>query len=305
MNHINSFLGSPCFQLHTRLFSFGILRYAFLFLLMSFVVVTIVTSSISMVVNTEATIAPTTEVVWKDIPYDVSLTNIVFWVLVMGSTLFVVQLNKCGQGGLWNFLTGKYLKPKDQERIFMFLDLKSSTAIAEELGHRRFFEFISDFIADATIPILNNHGEIYQYVGDEIVISWRIDKGQFDPYCIQCFFDIKNQIEQLSGKYLEKFDVVPVFKAGLHYGNVTVGEVGVAKKDLIFSGDVLNTTSHIQTKCNEYDAELLISSDLAGKLTAEAYELNRIGDVWLKGKQVQVELNSVHLMVSPVGQLTV
>jgi len=64
----------------------------------------------------------------------------------------------------------KYLKPKDEKRIFMFLDLKSSTTIAEEIGHRRYFEFISDFIADVTTPILNNHGEIYQYVGDEIVI---------------------------------------------------------------------------------------------------------------------------------------
>jgi len=192
----------------------------------------------------------------------------------------------------------KYLRTKDEERIFMFLDLKSSTTIVEEIGHRRYFEFISDFIADATTPILNNHGEIYQYVGDEIVISWRMDKNQFNPHCIQCFFDIKSQIEQLSAKYQAKFDVVPEFKAGLHYGNVTVGEVGVVKKDLIFSGDAINTTAHIQTKCNEYDAELLISSDLVGKLTTEAYEIKRIGDIRLKGKQVLVELNSVHLMVS-------
>lgn len=192
----------------------------------------------------------------------------------------------------------KYLRPKDEERIFMFLDLKSSTTIAEEIGHRRYFEFISDFITDATTSILNNHGEIYQYVGDEIVISWRMDKNQFNPHCIQCFFDIKNQIEQLSAKYLAKFDVVPEFKAGLHYGIVTVGEVGVVKKDLIFSGDVVNTTAHIRTKCNEYDSELLISSDLAGKLATEKYEMRRIGEIRLKGKQVLVELNSVHLTVA-------
>ncbi len=189
----------------------------------------------------------------------------------------------------------KYLRPKDEERIFMFLDLKASTTIAEEIGHRRYFEFMSDFITDATTPILNNHGEIYQYVGDEIVISWRMDNGQFDPHCIQCFFDIKNKIDQLSAKYKAKFDVVPTFKAGLHYGYVTVGEVGVVKKDLIFSGDAVNTTAHIRTKCNEYNAELLISSDLAGKLTTEGYEMKRIGDIRLKGKQVPVELNSVHI----------
>ena len=192
----------------------------------------------------------------------------------------------------------EYTRPRDEERIFMFLDLKASTAIAEEIGHRLYFEFMSDFIADATTPILDNHGEIYQYVGDEIVISWRMDKGQFDPHCIQCFFDIKNQIDQLSAKYQAKFDVVPAFKAGLHYGNVTVGEVGVIKKDLIFSGDAVNTTAHIRTKCNEYDAELLISSVLAEKLNTDEYDVKRIGDIQLKGKQALVELNSVHLTVS-------
>ena len=188
--------------------------------------------------------------------------------------------------------------PKDEERIFMFLDLKASTTIAEKIGHRRYFDFMSDFITDATTPILNNHGEIYQYVGDEIVISWRMDKGEFDPHCIQCFFDIKNQIDQLSAKYLAKFDVVPEFKAGLHYGNVTVGEVGVIKKELIFSGDAVNTTAHIRTKCNEYGAELLISTNLAEKLNTEAYEIKQLGDIRLKGKQTLVELNSVHLTVS-------
>ena len=125
-----------------------------------------------------------------------------------------------------------------------------------------------------------------------------MDQGQFDPHCIQCFFDIRNQIEQLSAKYQAKFDVVPEFKAGLHYGKVTVGEVGVVKKRLDFLGDALNTTAHIRTKCNEYNAELLISSDLAAKLTTEAYEMKRIGEIRFKGKQVSVELNSVHLTVS-------
>lgn len=190
-----------------------------------------------------------------------------------------------------------YFKPKDEKRIFMFLDLTSSTAIAEEMGHRRYFEFVSDFIADATLPILNNYGEIYQYVGDEIVISWSMDQDRFDPHCIQCFFDIKDTISQLSDEYQAKFDLVPEFKAGLHYGEVTVGEVGLVKKDLIFIGDALNTTAHIRSKCNEYSAELLISSDLASKLTTEAYEMRQIGGTRLKGKQAPVELHSVHLAV--------
>lgn len=193
-------------------------------------------------------------------------------------------------------MMGKYRIPKEEERIFMFLDLKASTVIAEKIGHRRYFEFMSDFIADTTAPILNNFGEIYQYIGDEIVVSWKADKDQFDPHCINCFFDIKLRISQAADKYLEKYDVVPTFKAGLHYGSVTVGEVGVIRRDLIFSGDTVNTTAHIQSKCNEYNAELLISTNLLEKLTAERFEISPLGEVNLKGKRQSIGLNSVHLI---------
>ena len=190
---------------------------------------------------------------------------------------------------------GKYRIAREEERIFMFLDLKSSTVIAEEMGHRRYFEFMSEFIADATIPIMKNHGEVYQYVGDEIVICWKTEKGNFDPHCIKCFFDIKERIQHDSAKYIKRYGKVPTFKAGMHFGEVMVGEVGVIKRDLIMSGDAVNTTAHIQSKCNDYDAELLMSTVLVDKLSTTIYQVNPLGAVWLKGKRSPIELNSVHI----------
>ncbi|MCB0535829.1 MAG: hypothetical protein KDD14_26735, partial [Saprospiraceae bacterium] len=85
---------------------------------------------------------------------------------------FIRQMNyKFGPGMLWNMLAGKYHKPREEERIFMFLDLKSSTTIAEQLGHIHFSRFIQDCFFDLTEVVLRHKVDIYQYVGDEAVLS--------------------------------------------------------------------------------------------------------------------------------------
>ena len=79
--------------------------------------------------------------------------------------------DKFGPGILWKFITGKYYHPRQEERIFMFLDLKSSTTIAEKMNSKKFFELLKEIFSDITEPILNSQGEIYQYVGDEVIIT--------------------------------------------------------------------------------------------------------------------------------------
>ena len=83
---------------------------------------------------------------------------------------------KLGPGILFQYLTGKYFKPREEERIFMFMDLKSSTAIAEKAGHIMYSKLIQDCYQELTTPVKDNKGEIYQYVGDEVVICWKTKK---------------------------------------------------------------------------------------------------------------------------------
>ena len=61
----------------------------------------------------------------------------------------------------------------------MFIDLKDSTPIAEKLGHKDYFRFIRDFIYFISIALIEYNGRIYQYVGDEIVVSWPYQRQQF------------------------------------------------------------------------------------------------------------------------------
>lgn len=90
-----------------------------------------------------------------------------------------------------------YRKPfSEVERIFMFLDIRSSTTIAEELGHVQYFALLNDFFRDIAEPISKNKGHIYQYVGDEVVVSWPLDDGLNNANCLKCFFDIGDIMEK-------------------------------------------------------------------------------------------------------------
>lgn len=230
----------------------------------------------------------------------VHLKNIIVWSIVTALTQFSLQINdKFGQGLLWAFISGKYHSPKQENRVFMFLDLMSSTNIAEQLGNEKYYNLLRDFYADITNSIIYNGGEIYQYVGDEVVISWRYESGIVHYKCINCFYDIRGKIAQLAKKYEAKYNLVPDFKAALHYGHVTAGEIGIIKRDITYSGDVLNTTSRILSKCNEYSEKLLISGKLLSAMRnlSQEYKVDKIGDEPLRGKVERVEIYAVNLVV--------
>lgn len=226
-----------------------------------------------------------------------NLKNYMFWLMVTLLTTLLLQVNdKYGPGNFQTFLLGKYFKPTRVDRIFMFLDLRSSTTIAEKLGELQYFSFIRRFFQDVTPALLENKGEIYQYVGDEIVVSWKLEQGLHQQRCLQSYFDAKAKLESLADTYQEEFGVVPSFKVGLHFGSVIVGEIGLVKRDIAFSGDVLNTTARIQSKCNHFGVDILISNQLFEALQGKAqgnFLFESVGEVELRGKAMPLRLYTV------------
>ena len=227
-------------------------------------------------------------------PFNLRNTLFAFFLAIM-SIIFLNINDKYGQGVLSNYLLGKYHHPKQEERIFMFVDMKSSTTIAEQIGNIKFHNLLNDFFRDVTDPIIYTYGEVYQYVGDEIIISWTMKNGIRNFNCIRCFYAMQEAISSHKEIYKEKYGLIPEFKAGLHCGQVTTGEIGVIKRDIVYSGDVLNTTARIQSKCNDFGVKILLSKWLLDKLNMPPHgiEQKKIGDIDLRGKKERVILYSL------------
>ncbi|MBO3697816.1 adenylate/guanylate cyclase domain-containing protein [Roseivirga sp. E12] len=198
-----------------------------------------------------------------------------------------------GPGTLKKLFLGQFYQPREEERVFMFLDLKSSTEMAEKLGHFKYSRMIQDCFDDLAV-VTKTEAEIYQYVGDEAVLTWHKGPGLKDKNCIHAFYRFKAQINTREDHYLKAYGHKPFFKAGLNIGKVTVAEVGKVKKEIAYHGDTINTAARIQGKCNDFNSELLISKELKDALGEDFdFETNHMGHIPLKGKANEVSIFSV------------
>ncbi|MFD1063587.1 adenylate/guanylate cyclase domain-containing protein [Winogradskyella litorisediminis] len=228
-------------------------------------------------------------------------TNGFFWnaiiFFIVASTVFQlirIAIDRFGQGNFLSILIGKYKRPKEEEHVLMFLDLKDSTAIAEKLGHLNYSKFIQDCFTDLDRVLNKYDAKVYQYVGDEAVVFWNIKNGFKNNNCILLFNAFEKKLAKKKKYYQKKYDFEPIFKAGIHFGKLTVVEVGNTKKELAFHGDVINTASRIQNLCNGFNRNLLVSESVLNKLNISEshYELMS-EDIELRGKEERLKIYAI------------
>jgi len=213
-----------------------------------------------------------------------------------GINFFLQVDKKMGKNVLLNLFFGRFHRPRKQERIIMFVDLASSTAIAEKIGDQKYSAFLKDFFYDIDEIISNTKGAVYQYVGDEAVVVWSVKDGTENSNCIRCYTDAQKSIYEKKDKYIKPYGVYPQFKAGIHLGEVIVTEVGGLKSEIAYHGDTMNTASRLCTAAKKYNNGLLISAELLSYLQNidESYSVESIGLVKFRGKEHDIAAFSVN-----------
>lgn len=227
----------------------------------------------------------------KDFIFDEGSLPIYFYIItadIFMAALWQVNL-MLGDNNLWKLFLGKFYEPREENRIFMFLDLKDSTKHAERLGHIEYSRLIQDCFNDLGV-VIENEAEVYQYVGDEAILTWKLKQGLRNQNCINAFYNFKNELHKKEAYYMSQYDCIPVFKAGLNEGLVTVTEVGKYKKEIAYHGDTINTAARIQGKCSELHKELLLSENLKEKLKEATLQFELMGNIQLKGKQKELAI---------------
>ncbi|HEX7844279.1 MAG TPA: adenylate/guanylate cyclase domain-containing protein [Chitinophagaceae bacterium] len=216
--------------------------------------------------------------------------KMVEWIILFLLTQLALEINGKYSGGVFfDIMTGKYLQPKEEKRILLFVDLKNSTPIAEKLGHKEYFSFIRDFIYCMSVGIMEHDGRIYQYVGDEIVAWWPGTEANAKK-AVKSLIESRKVLNINTDIFKQKYDIVPEYKAGMHAGNIMVGQVGIAKKELVMSGDTINTASRIRTACTDLNQKFLVSKEMIDLLTLKDWQSESMGIVDMKGKNQEMEL---------------
>ena len=194
----------------------------------------------------------------------------------------------------WNYLRGKYHKPVGEERIFMFIDLNSSTGMAETMSLEKYHSLLRNFFNSLSGPVGRFNGEIYQYVGDEVVITWPMKEGLTGANCLRCYHHIVQTVERQQRFYIRKYGFMPDFKVAIHGGWVIAGEIGKTKADIVFHGDVMNTTERILQQCRNLGQRLLMSEYIAKRLDFPApMQAIFVDTLVLKGKKKSIGVYTV------------
>ena len=192
---------------------------------------------------------------------------------------------------LVQFVSGRYHRPRVEERVLLFVDLESSTQIAERLGELRFLDFLNRFIGDVTDAIVAEGGAIHKYVGDEVIAEWPAGDGAAAGAVRACFAAMET-LARRQAIYEAEFGAAANFRAGIHVGPVVLGELGYSRMEIAFLGDTMNTAARIHELCRE-TGNRVIASDallaLAGSLPP-GIEKRALGPVALRGKERALEL---------------
>ena len=197
---------------------------------------------------------------------------------------------------LGSFLLGTYHRPKREQRIVMFLDIQSSTALAERLGEVRVHDLITEFFFDIDQPIVEHGGEVHAYVGDAVILTWPLsDEPERNARVLQCFYAAEDRMAGLALSYTREFGVAPRFCAGVHAGPVVVSECGDAKRQIAYFGDTMNVAARLCDHCKAADESLVVSADLLHRAALPpGLVVGTPTSVALRGRQASVKTHAVH-----------
>jgi class 3 adenylate cyclase len=216
-----------------------------------------------------------------------------FVLSVVGSAIYeLVRL--IGGRVLLNVILGRYRHPTREDRVMMFLDLAGSTSLAEALGEVRMQELLTRFFFDIDEPIVAHGGEVHAYVGDEVIVSWPLTTEVLGGACLDCFFAVRDRIEERGESYRYQFGSAPRFRAGLHAGPVVISECGDSRRQIAYFGDTMNVTARLQEHCKAVSRTLLVSADLLRRVRpGPDLQVVALGQAALRGRAASVEIFAV------------
>ena len=194
---------------------------------------------------------PSNKTLWIDIAYSVACVVLVN--LVLGIT------NIIGPRAFLNFIIGRYHTPVEEKRFVLFVDIAGSTGLAERLGGVAIHRLLDRTFRLLTLSVIDYRGEVLNYVGDEVIVTWPERSGAIECRPLRCFMAMRDELSRATSQLEREFGVVPRIRGSLHFGPVIVGEIGDVKRAIVFNGDVMNTAARLEELSRNVEGGFLAS----------------------------------------------
>jgi len=175
---------------------------------------------------------------------------------------------------------------------FLMFDLRKSTTIAEHMGPKKFFQFLSEFFADISDLIYSCNGAINKFTGDGFLVTFglRSYTEQATRDALNCAMKIRAHIEMYNQvRPAELVDPLG-FGIGITTGEVFAGNIGnVHKLEYTILGDPVNLSARLESMTKTAKVDILIDANTR-RLGGEALKVKKLQTTAVRGKTEEVEI---------------
>jgi adenylate cyclase len=215
-----------------------------------------------------------------------------FWSGIIFTVAFLVVINLVlgigniiGPRAFLNFFIGRYHTPVEENRFVLFVDIAGSTGLAERLGGIVIHRLLDHTFRLLTLSVVDYRGEVLNYVGDEVIVTWPEVSGAVDCRPLRCFVAMRDELSRASGQLEREFGAVPRIRGSLHFGPVIIGEIGDVKRAIVFNGDVMNTAARLEELSRNVDGGFLASRAAMDRFSsAPPFAVRDLGRLAIRGR---------------------
>lgn len=214
------------------------------------------------------------------------------------AVFFIIDVSAMvGPRVLTNIVLGRYHHPVREDRVFLFLDVRGATALAERIGDEQAHEFLTRFFYDIDPIILRWGGEVVTYLGDGVMITWPLEESVERSAPLEFLADVMGWVVANAPAYQDEYGAIPTFRAGLHGGEVVAGECGSSKREIAYIGDVVNIAARLEQACKRTRYVALASTEIVERMALpDGMVTDRLGEMRLRGRERQLDVVAIRMV---------
>ena len=200
-----------------------------------------------------------------------------------------------------DFLDGGRPRPQKMMVTVLLSDLEGFTPVAERLDPQPLLDWLNTYMEIMAQLVIEHGGVVDDYVGDGLKADFGVplartteDEIRQDAInAVRCALAMEQAMHQLNQDFEARNLPTTNMRVGIYTGIVVAGSMGNAQRlKYTTIGDTVNTAARLESAAKELVPPVTPCRILLGDTTVNylngAFPTNRLGEVRLKGKSINV-----------------
>lgn len=184
------------------------------------------------------------------------------------------------------------LKNTKKHITILFCDVKNFSNLCEKYEPEKLVTDLNELFKEIVNIIFENEGTVDKFIGDCVMAYWgdMTSSEENEFLAVKTAIEIKKKVDELKIKNASEDKIVFDVKIGINTGEAILGLAGTDKiMSYTAMGDAVNVASRLESACNTYQKDILISKATYEKVK-DKIQAENIGKISVKGKDEQVEV---------------